>query len=36
MTMPMEINLPDVLAEVAAVCDRYETALVINDVAVLD
>lgn len=34
--MIMEINLPDVLAEVTAVCDRYEQALVTNDVAVLD
>lgn len=32
----MEINLPDVLSEVAAVFDRYERALVSNDVAVLD
>ena len=32
----IEINLPDVLAEVTAVCDRYERALVSNDVAVLD
>jgi hypothetical protein len=32
----MGINLPDVLAEVTAVFDRYETALVTNDVAVLD
>jgi len=32
----MEINLPDVLAEVTAVCHRYEQALVTNDVAVLD
>ena len=32
----IEINLPDVLAEVTAVFDRYETALVTNDVAVLD
>jgi hypothetical protein len=32
----MEINLPHVLAEVTAVCDRYEQALVTNDVAVLD
>jgi hypothetical protein len=32
----MDINLPDVLAEVSAVCDRYEQALVGNDVAVLD
>ncbi|HEY9761416.1 MAG TPA: oxalurate catabolism protein HpxZ [Trichocoleus sp.] len=32
----MEINLPDVLAEVKAAFERYETALVNNDVAVLD
>ena len=32
----MEINLPDVLAEVMAVFERYEKALVNNDVAVLD
>jgi hypothetical protein len=32
----MDVNLPDVLAEVTAVFDRYETALVTNDVAVLD
>lgn len=32
----MEINLPEVLAEVRAQCDRYEKALVGNDVAVLD
>ena len=32
----MEINLPDVLAEVTAVVQRYETALVTNDVPVLD
>ena len=30
------INLPEVLAEVTAVCDRYEAALTSNDVAVLD
>jgi hypothetical protein len=30
------INLPDVQAEVSAVFDRYERALVGNDVAVLD
>lgn len=30
------INLPDVLAEVHAVFERYEAALVGNDVAVLD
>jgi hypothetical protein len=32
----MEIDLPDVLAEVTAQFRRYETALVNNDVAVLD
>jgi len=32
----MDINLPDVLAEVEFQCDRYERALVGNDVAVLD
>jgi hypothetical protein len=32
----MEINIPEVLAEVIAQCDRYERALVTNDVAVLD
>ena len=32
----MDINLPDVLAEVQSVCERYEHALVGNDVAVLD
>lgn len=32
----MEINLPDVLAEVTAAFERYEAALVGNDVAVLD
>jgi Protein of unknown function (DUF3225) len=31
----MDINLPDVLAEVTAACERYERALVSNDVAVL-
>jgi len=31
-----EINLPDVVAEVTAAFQRYETALVSNDVAVLD
>ena len=30
------INLPDVLAEVIAAFERYETALVNNEVAVLD
>ena len=32
----MDINLPDVLAEVTAQCARYEHALVSNDVDVLD
>lgn len=32
----MEINLPDVVAEVTAVFERYEAALTSNDVAVLD
>jgi hypothetical protein len=32
----MEINLPDVVAEVAAVFERYERALVGNDVATLN
>jgi hypothetical protein len=31
----MEINLPDVVAEVTAAFQRYETALVSNDVATL-
>jgi hypothetical protein len=32
----MDINLPDVLAEVTAEFERYEHALVTNDVASLD
>jgi hypothetical protein len=32
----MEVDLPDVLAEVTAQFERYETALVSNDVAVLN
>ena len=32
----MAIDLPEVLAEVRAAFDRYERALVTNDVAVLD
>lgn len=32
----MDINLPDVLAEAIAAFERYEIALVGNDVAVLD
>src|SRR5258706_14825166 len=35
MSMP-QINLPDVVAEVTAAFERYEKALVSNDVAVLD
>ncbi len=32
----MDINLPDVVAEVSAVFEQYEHALVNNDVTVLD
>ncbi|MBW4653273.1 MAG: oxalurate catabolism protein HpxZ [Kaiparowitsia implicata GSE-PSE-MK54-09C] len=32
----MQINLPDVLADVTAAFERYEQALVTNDVATLD
>ena len=32
----MEVDLPDVVAEVKAAFDRYEQALVANDVATLD
>lgn len=32
----MDTNLPDVLAEVTAAFERYEQALISNDVAVLD
>ena len=32
----MQVDLPDVLAEVTAQFARYEQALVTNDVAVLD
>jgi hypothetical protein len=32
----MEINNPEVLAEVTAIFARYETALIANDVATLD
>ena len=31
----MDINLPDVVAEIEAVFDRYEKALMSNDVATL-
>src|ERR1700733_9378936 len=34
--IPMEIDLPEVVAEVKAAFDRYERALVSNDVAMLD
>jgi hypothetical protein len=34
--MTMDINRPDILAEVSAAFARYEAALVGNDVAVLD
>ena len=33
---PMETDRPDVMAEIAEVFARYETALVANDLAVLD
>ena len=36
MEIDLEIDLPDVLAEVSAQFARYEQALVSNDVAVLD
>lgn len=32
----MEVNLPDVVAEVTAVFHRYEQALVTNDITALD
>lgn len=32
----MELNIPEVVAEVEAAFDRYEAALVGNDIAVLD
>ncbi|MBD1833807.1 oxalurate catabolism protein HpxZ [Cyanobacteria bacterium FACHB-472] len=32
----MDINIPDVVAEVTAAFERYEKALISNDVAVLD
>ena len=34
--MGMDVDSPDVVAEVTAAFDRYEKALVTNDVAVLD
>jgi hypothetical protein len=36
MAQPLEIDVPEVLAEVTAAFNRYEKALVTNDVAVLD
>lgn len=36
MAMGMDINLSEVVAEVTAAFERYEAALVSNDVAVLD
>ena len=36
MTVPMTINDPDVLAEVTATVDAYETTLMTNDVEALD
>jgi hypothetical protein len=36
MSARMDINLPTVLAELRAVFERYEAALVANDVATLD
>ena len=36
MLQQSDINLPDVVAEVTAAFNRYEKALVTNDVAVLD
>lgn len=33
---PLAIDLPEVVAEVRAAFDRYEAALVTNDVAILD
>ncbi|MBI4779984.1 MAG: oxalurate catabolism protein HpxZ [Oscillatoriophycideae cyanobacterium NC_groundwater_1537_Pr4_S-0.65um_50_18] len=32
----MDINLPEIVAEVTAAFERYEAALISNDVAVLD
>jgi hypothetical protein len=36
MVDPIEINLPDVVTEIKAVFEKYETALINNDVPVLD
>lgn len=34
--MPPEVNRPDVVADISAVFERYEAALVANDVDILD
>lgn len=36
MVKPEDIDIPEVVAEVRAAFDRYEKALIANDVAVLD
>ena len=36
MTATLTVNIPEVVAEVTAAFERYEVALVTNDVAVLD
>ena len=36
MSKPMDIDLPDVVAEVTAAFERYERALMANDVATLN
>jgi hypothetical protein len=36
MSAPMDIDLPDVVAEVTAAFERYERALMANDVATLN
>jgi hypothetical protein len=36
MVKPEDIDLPEVIAEVKAAFDRYEKALITNDLAVLD
>ena len=36
MSKPMDIDLPDVVAEVTAAFERYERALMVNDVATLN
>jgi hypothetical protein len=34
--MPPEVNRPEVVADITAVFERYEAALVVNDVDTLD